>query len=794
MLRCSWNDLPIARKFAFVSAILTLSVSLIIGIAASFLVYRQIIAEINQELQREAETGSQRIALYFEAARSNLESLSESGLVVNGVVDSFGRQEYLEPFLRDFAISEYFSVDVGVFNLNGEVLARSSPIVGAKDVNDTGFKLAVQGIGHAERHRDPGGSADYIAITLPIIYEATGRAEGVLLGRIHVETLPSLMGTSFDDGLYSHLVNAYGYELGNWQWPEGVKLLSREAKVVLPAPLDNLQLSFRVARKMSDIYAVVFDFLTGIGLVAIAGTAAITLISVWFGRRLGKPLRELQNAATRIVEEAQFEIELPELGKDEVGQLAASFRDMLGHVKVSYSVLEARVTQRTRELDEAKMQLQSILDNVVDGIVSIDLNGRFVSANQAALALFGCEESELVGRNITDFLDIEDIGTFINPASEDYRLGQGRILNETTLYPVGKSDLPIEYAIGEPVDVEGKSLTTLLIRDITERKEIERLKEEFISTVSHELRTPLTSIVGAIALAKRDEVITQSARLQKLLDVAAQNTDRLGRLVDDILDLEKLESGKLSFEHTDLDLEPIIRQAVTACTPYAQRHGKPLRLIAPFEKFTVLADEGRLGQVLNNLISNSVKYSGPSSEVTITMARYHDKVRIALVDQGDGIAPDLRKFMFTRFWQADGSNTRRTSGTGLGLAITRALVEGNNGTISYRSRKGVGSVFFFDLPLTGDATPREKEQGEEPTIAVNARYIDENTASLGIDTKGLLKIETPAEAILYLETGAFERVHSDQIANCGPEYAANDEQVRSVVEQSNSRNKHPLIW
>ncbi|OSQ36712.1 ATP-binding protein [Thalassospira mesophila] len=802
MFKKYWSNLALARKFALGSAAMTVCVTLIVGVYATLFVRNQLLLEVQQEIDREAITGAQRISLYLGAVHHNLKNMAASSLVINGIVDSYGRDNYLTPFLSDFRISDSLLVDVGLFDFKGKLIARSSPEVEEDIAGEAGFNEVINGRSNADYHHHEQAQDSYIAITYPVFYEATQRPEGVLLGRVHLDNFPDILKVNDQSLFYFKLTDRTGVKVGNWPWPENQEILSRQYDVALETPMDKLGLTLHVARRAAEALMPMQRLIMNIGIAAVIVIALTVFVAVLVGRQLSRPLRALERAATRIATEGYFDVDLPDLGNDEVGRLAGSFREMLGHINVSYSVLEARVISRTRELDEARLhlrdsasQLQSILNNVVDSIVTIDVQGNVQSCNNAAVKLFACPASQLIGKNIVDLIDIDDLDVFLVPTSNDFRNDQRRTLKEAVLHPARGKAVPIEYAIGEQMEIAETCVMTLLIRNITERKEIERLKEEFVSSVSHELRTPLTSIRGALALAKRDPVVPGSNRLQKLLDVAEENSKRLGDLVNDILDLEKLENGKMSFTIKPLKLEELVQTSINSCTPYIRKHGKQVRLLPSNQSFEIAGDEGRLMQVLNNLLSNAAKYSGPQTVIDVVLAKVGDNVRVSVIDQGPGIAPALRAFMFSRFWQADGSNTKNESGTGLGLAITKSLMEGNGGSVQYRSRLGVGSIFHIDLPVK-NVSPCPTASND---IAFAAGPFDQKVMrTLGKqaeDTENVMffGLSSAAQAVLYLESGAFLKIPTEALP---PEITRRSptEMFAVMAQHDGTSHKKNLYW
>ncbi|MET0658584.1 MAG: ATP-binding protein [Steroidobacteraceae bacterium] len=247
--------------------------------------------------------------------------------------------------------------------------------------------------------------------------------------------------------------------------------------------------------------------------------------------------------------------------------------------------------------------------------------------------------------------------------------------------------------------------------DVTELKRVERLKNEFIATVSHELRTPLTSIRAALSLVASGAAGELPQQQQQLLTIADRNASRLALLIDDLLDIERIEAGELNLEISPQPLVPLIAQAVEANTAYAKLCGVHLELAPCTSDPIVRVDANRLLQVMANLLSNAAKFSGRGARVDVrvtvlgadseaqSVASEATRARVAVCDQGPGIVPELRQRLFTKFSQGDSSDSRASGGTGLGLAISKALIEQMGGTIDYDSPAGGGTTFYFDLPL-----------------------------------------------------------------------------------------------
>jgi PAS domain S-box-containing protein len=240
------------------------------------------------------------------------------------------------------------------------------------------------------------------------------------------------------------------------------------------------------------------------------------------------------------------------------------------------------------------------------------------------------------------------------------------------------------------------------VQDITERMTLQKIKDEFISTVSHELRTPLTSIYGALSLLQSGKLVTLPTKAEKLVEIASSNCKQLSRLINDLLDIEKLAAGKMLFEMKRLNVVPLLQRAINDHQPYADLHKITLALHVDkqIDELFVYVDEHRLLQILTNFLSNAVKFSPESGSVILSATVTSDEIEIAVQDQGAGIPEDFKSKIFAKFSQADASSSKVKGGTGLGLALCKELVEAMNGSIDYRSEPGCGARFFVRLPLS----------------------------------------------------------------------------------------------
>ena len=254
--------------------------------------------------------------------------------------------------------------------------------------------------------------------------------------------------------------------------------------------------------------------------------------------------------------------------------------------------------------------------------------------------------------------------------------------------------------------------------DITERKAVERMKSEFVANVSHELRTPLTAIIGSLGVIQSDMLDEVPQHIKVFLDMAAQNSERLASLINDILDTEKIESGLMSLELRPVPVGVFLQQALSLNRAFADKLGVRFELKQPVPEASLRADSDRLMQVITNLLSNAAKFSPTGASVAISARQIDNQIRISVSDCGPGVPEEFRDRIFQKFAQADASSTRPKGGTGLGLSISKALVEKMGGSIGYDSVAGQGATFYFELPQWRERGALTAAEGDDRRVLI----------------------------------------------------------------------------
>jgi len=376
-------------------------------------------------------------------------------------------------------------------------------------------------------------------------------------------------------------------------------------------------------------------------------------------------------------------------------------REALAAVETAASSM-GQMLARSQEQGRAEELYRSqevLLDSVADGICGLDHLGNVSFCNLAAARLLGAEADLLTGKSMHELLHGnarpsqgcgEDCSMRRTSAQVHAMSGEDKI------FRADGSSFPAEYVLTPILDQGRFSGSVLSFRDISQRYALDRLKDEFISTVSHELRTPLTSIRGALGLLSSGILGKVSEKAANLLRIALTNSDRLVRLINDILDLERIQTGREPLAFRPVQLAEIVRQAMDGMQPVAEAAG--VQLIHDTTQVEIAADPDRLLQVLTNLLSNSIKFSPPNSAVSVMLRPGVTGVTVSVIDHGRGIPAEKLESIFGRFQQVDASDSRQKGGSGLGLAICRTIVLQHSGRIWAERNPVRGSTFRVFLP------------------------------------------------------------------------------------------------
>jgi PAS domain S-box-containing protein len=395
-------------------------------------------------------------------------------------------------------------------------------------------------------------------------------------------------------------------------------------------------------------------------------------MGLFFVRGITGRLDVLVSNANQLARGAPLAPPLP--GADEISHLDHVFHDM------------------AKALEEAARKERAMIENARDMICSIDADGLFVKVSPASEQMLGYPPAELIGHHFSELVCPDDVKA------------TGQIIRDIIS---GQPDVPIENRVtckdGSIIHVlwsvhwsQSERALFCVVHDITERKKLERMKQEFVAMISHDLRTPLTSVRGFLSMLEKGVYGQLNDVGGQRTTAAERNVARLISLINDLLDIEKLESGTLDINPEVMDLSDVVARTVDAVKVYAEQHN--VKLKADRMPYEIFADGDRLVQVLVNLVSNAVKFSPPESTVEIAAGEVGDYLEVKVIDQGRGVPEKFRQTIFDRFRQVEAADATKKGGTGLGLAICKAIVEQHGGTIGVDSEEGKGSTFWFRIP------------------------------------------------------------------------------------------------
>ena len=354
-------------------------------------------------------------------------------------------------------------------------------------------------------------------------------------------------------------------------------------------------------------------------------------------------------------------------------------------------------------LHMATRQRELILESVGDGIYGIDLGGRLTFINLAGARLLGYTPEELTGRDVQEVIhhslaDGTPYTRSTNPILQALRRCESVRMRDEVFKRKDGTSFQVEYSASPLLEDGRVSGMVVAFQDVSERRRLEKMKDEFISTVSHELRTPLTSLRASLGLISSGSLDKRPEKQRQMVELAIGNCDRLIRLVNDIVDFDRVENGKLPLHRQPVEAIDLLRRAADIAHGAASQVHISFRIAAP--PIQVMADEDRLLQVINELVTNAIKFSPPDTHIRLAAEPSgEDSVCFIVEDQGRGIAPEKLEHIFNRFQQGDASDSRALGGTGLGLALCRSIVEQHGGRLWAESTPGKGSRFQFTVPV-----------------------------------------------------------------------------------------------
>jgi PAS domain S-box-containing protein len=451
-----------------------------------------------------------------------------------------------------------------------------------------------------------------------------------------------------------------------------------------------------------------------VALVSIFALCLIWLIYLYFSRAIIAPIESLARSA-RSLSRGTFPDKILVNNFGEVADLTYAFNEMVVDLKESWEenkratnqlkqmVIEQKRTEN--DLRESELHLKEIIWGTNVGTWEWNIQTGETKYNDRWAEIIGYTLEELEPINFDagrvyfhpddlkksrEMLD-KHFSRELDHYESEVRM---RHKNGEWVWVIDRGTVVEWTEEGEPLRMSGTH------NDISERKKLDQMKSEFVSTVSHELRTPLTSIKGSLALLVDGALGNLPDNVMEMVNMAYRNTNRLIVLINDILDMEQILSGSIKYNFQQLSLSNLVEEAVKSNSGYATEHGVEFVLTDLDPKVRVLADSSRLTQVVANLLSNAAKFSNKGEKVEISVAHHTGVAKVSILDRGRGIPENFRDQIFGRFTQADSSDSREKGGTGLGLNISKSIIEKHDGMLDFESEVGVGSTFFFTLPIS----------------------------------------------------------------------------------------------
>ncbi|MEK7857867.1 MAG: ATP-binding protein [Elusimicrobiota bacterium] len=430
----------------------------------------------------------------------------------------------------------------------------------------------------------------------------------------------------------------------------------------------------RAALPLTQIQSRVAATRRAIGGAALMVLVAGLLAALWLSRSLSRPVLEMSAVAERLAR-GDHAARVRDLAQDEHGRLGATL-----------NLLAETVQRQVRELSQEKGRLLSILSNMVEAVVAVDSHARVLAVNPAVTALFGVKEEDALGKPFLEALRHHQLNVLLASVLKEQapRSGEVRIF------------VPAELVFeAHAVPLDGGAL--LVLHDITRLRRLEQVRREFVANVSHELRTPLTSIQG-FAETLRGAAKDDAAARDEFLGEIESGAQRLTLLVDDLLELSAIESGKRAPRLETVDLAALAREVAQSLEPVARRKDARVSVEAEAGLPPAQGDRAQLRRVLTNLLDNALKYNRQGGTVTVTTRMEGALVALRVADTGAGIPPQDLPRIFERFYRVDKARSVELGGTGLGLSIVKHIVEAHGGSVAVESRLGEGSAFTFTIP------------------------------------------------------------------------------------------------
>ncbi|MEW6356336.1 MAG: ATP-binding protein [Planctomycetota bacterium] len=449
----------------------------------------------------------------------------------------------------------------------------------------------------------------------------------------------------------------------------------------------NQQTMFEASARAKQVSA---RALWSVGIIGAAAIGVGLIFSLLLSNLLVRPLKSLVDATQQIAD-GKYDVKISSGSSDELGNLAQEFNVMARKLKAYHDL-------NIEQVIAEKRKSEAIIRSIDDGIVVVDAEFRVANLNPTAAGILGMEEGETGNRHFLEVIRSEQLFEYVKQAVESGK--PPSIAEGQNIFTVERQQKPQHYLFSiTPVHSKAGALVgvVLVFRDVTKLKELDRLKTEFVMTASHELRTPLTGIGMSIDLLRETAGEKLEKKEQALLAAAHEETERLKALVNDLLDLSKMEAGKVDMQMGRVSVATLLEKAAAALRSQAEEKTIALSIYVPPDMPEVKADPNKITWVLTNLIGNALRYAKSGGHIRLAGEHLGAQAHISVADDGAGIPYEYQSRIFDKFVQVKGAE--ESGGTGLGLAICKEIVRAHGGTIWVDSAPGRGSVFTFTLPI-----------------------------------------------------------------------------------------------
>lgn len=461
---------------------------------------------------------------------------------------------------------------------------------------------------------------------------------------------------------------------------------------VITAPRSIGFANWVIATKIDtrEAYAPIVQLRNSLIGIVLFSSVAITLIALYFSRFFTRPIVTIAQVSRRI-------------GQGDFGaRINLDRKDELGELGKSINAMGLSLNEFVSSIESQRHRLEIILNSTAESIVAIDQQGIVTIANDAAAQLCNRAIPEIVGKHINDIFSWKHDG---QPFTIDYAVAESATYPDLQyIDPAGSTHfLRIVVAQASDREADTTAQTIITIHDETKGRELENMKVDFVSMAAHELRTPLAATRGYLELITYKEGQAIQPEVKGYLEQALKSTSELSSLINNLLNVARIERGTLTFNPERIDLAVDVAQAVTDAQFTAKDKNVSLTYDGVKSGCIVIADKIAIHEVINNLLSNAIKYTKQNGSVAVRLRRQGDRVMVEVKDTGMGIPKQAMPNLFTKFYRVHGGLSSGSTGTGLGLFIAKSIIERHNGTISVQSEEGVGSIFTFTLPLMSQA-------------------------------------------------------------------------------------------